>query len=239
MGTAYVSTPSGPAMTLSASATSRTVRAIGPTCMNLSSTSGQCAVSGTRPCVALSPDDAAVVGRLPDRPADVAADSQRRHARRDGGGLAAAGAARGAPLEPRVLGAPENDVVGLPPQGELGHVRLADDDGPGVGQPLDDRRVGGRHVVGEQPRPPGRPQSGCVDAVLDGDRHAVQRAPQRRPRRAAASASRARSSARPSSVTTALSRPLTSSIRRRCARTTSTGETSPSRTSPASAVASL
>ena len=56
---------------------------------------------------------------------------------------------------------------------------------------------------------------------------------------AAAWTLRARSSAPSLRVTIALSRPLTSSIRCRCARTTSTGETSPSRTSRASAVASL
>ena len=55
MGTAYVSAPSGPAMMLRASAASLTVRAIGPTCMNLSSTSGQWAVSGMRPWVAFRP----------------------------------------------------------------------------------------------------------------------------------------------------------------------------------------
>ena len=135
MGTAYVSAPSGPAMMLRANAASlngaghradvhEPEQHVGPV-------GGQryAAVGG------LQADDAAVVGRLPDRPSDVASDAQRRHSRRDRRGLAAAGPARSAPVQPGVLGAAEHDVVGLPPQGELGHVRLADDDGAGVGQP--------------------------------------------------------------------------------------------------------
>ena len=51
---AYASCPSGPASCESASAKSRMLRAIGPTCQKRRGARGQIPVIGTRPCVALS-----------------------------------------------------------------------------------------------------------------------------------------------------------------------------------------
>ena len=125
----------------------------------------------------LQPDNAAVVGRLPDGPAHIAADAQGRHTGGDSRGLSAAGAAGGAAGHPRVLGAPVDQVVGLPPQGELRHVGLGDKDSAGVLQPLHHGGVGRRDVVLEEPGTAGSANAGGVHAVFHGERHAVQRPP--------------------------------------------------------------
>ena len=94
----------------------------------------------------------------------------RRHRRR----RAAARPAGDARRVPRVPGRARHRVLGRRPHGELVAVRLADDDGPGRGQPLDDGRVVGRDVAGEDARRRGGREPAGADVVLDRDRHPEQ-----------------------------------------------------------------
>ena len=120
-------------------------------------------------------DDTAVVGRKPDRPAQVASDTERRQAGRRRRGLSPARAA-GAALEiPRVARAPEDEVVGLPPEREVRQVRLGERDAARLDQPRDHHCVALGHVVGEQARAPCRPDPRGVERVLDRERDAVKR----------------------------------------------------------------
>ena len=126
----------------------------------------------------LEADDAAVVGRLAYGAADIAADAERRHAGGHGRRLSAAGAAGRAPNHPGIFGATVNKIVGLPPEGELRHVGLGDEDASGVFQPGYDRRVGIGDMVFEQPGAAGRDHPGRIHAVLDGEWDTVERAPE-------------------------------------------------------------
>jgi hypothetical protein len=62
------------------------------------------------------------------------------------------------------------------PEREFHHRRLADDDGAGPAQPLDDNGVRAGNAIGEQRRTGSRAYAGRIDIVLHGDRHAMQEA---------------------------------------------------------------
>ena len=152
------------------SATSATVRAIGPAVSSV----GQ---SGNTPSIGISPHSdfrpttSQARCRQPDRAAGVGAERRGRRARQR---------ARAAfPLDepPVVLPGLRGVVAGAVPlvlaehaPGELGQVRLADDDGAGVDEPLNGGRVALGHVVGIDPRAVRRTDAGRVEEVLDGER---------------------------------------------------------------------
>ena len=136
------------------------------------------------PCVGHAPlrgadrGDAAGVGRIAQRSADIVAEADRRHAGRERDRLAAARAARRTTRIPGVAGQPVERAVGVHAQAHVGQVGAADRDCAGSPHPFDDRRVRRRDGIGESRDAPGRRAAGDVDIVLDGERDAVQR-PQR------------------------------------------------------------
>ena len=110
--------------------------------------------------------------------AERRADQPGRH-RRPAAAARSAGRALGVP---RVARRAERGRLGERPEGQLGHVRLADDHRARLAQAADDLGVGAcRVAVGV--RAERRHLAGDVDVVLDGDRH-----PQQRPLVAAAAA---------------------------------------------------
>lgn len=119
--------------------------------------------------------DPGVVGRSSYRDRDVAAESQRRHPRGDGRGLATTGPARGALGIPRVQRSPGDEIVGLCPVGEFGEIRLPQHDAARRAQPRHRRGVRVRDPVGEQTRTAGSAHPGDIEGVLDRDRHTVER----------------------------------------------------------------
>jgi hypothetical protein len=123
----------------------------------------------------LEPDDPAVVRRQPDRAAEVAAEPERRHAGGDGHRLAAARAAGAPQPVVRIRCAPEDEVRRLPPERELGRVRLSQQNGAGGLRTRDDRRVPLGDEAGEEPGAARGPDAGGVERVLDRERDAVQR----------------------------------------------------------------
>src|SRR4029078_13736666 len=91
--------------------------------------------------------DVAVGGGEADDAAVVGPDPEIAEAARDRRGVAARGAARGAARPGRVVHGAVPLVRSEHAPGELGEVRLADDDGPGVATAMDDGRVERRHGV--------------------------------------------------------------------------------------------
>ena len=186
-GTTCGSSPSGPAMSGRTSARSSTRRAIGPSCVNDSNRPpepGQCPVLGTRPLVGLIP---ATPHRcagwrmllplsLPMSNGRAAGGDDRRRA-------AAAAAGRAVEVV-RVRRPAVHVVVGLVGPGELGRVRLAQQDPAGAEQPRDDRRVAVRDAVAPADRARGRDDARRVERVLDRERDPVERAARRCPGRA-------------------------------------------------------
>jgi hypothetical protein len=73
-----------------ANAMSRTLRAIGPTCQKRRGTRGQSPVIGMRPCVALRATMSVCARRAAHGDGKIAAETERRYARRDGRRLSAA-----------------------------------------------------------------------------------------------------------------------------------------------------
>ena len=123
------------------------------------------------------PHDATIVCRLAYRPANVATDTQRRHTRRHCRRLATARATWRTALFPWVFCSPIYQIVGLPPQGELRHVRFGDEDTAGVLEPLDHGGVCDRHMILKQLGAPSGHDTLGVDAIFDRKRNAVHRAP--------------------------------------------------------------
>ena len=126
----------------------------------------------------LEPGDAAERGRDPDRPAGVGAERARRQTGRDG-----RAGARGRPAgdavsvcAPGVTRVAVVRVDALGPVRELVHVELAEHDRPRAREPGHDRRVRGRHRVGQDPRATGRAYALRRIEVLRGPRNSVQRA---------------------------------------------------------------
>ena len=124
----------------------------------------------------LEAGDAAEPGGLADGAAGVGADRHRRQIRRDAGGGAAAGAARGPLQIPGVADRPIGRVFVGTPHRELVHVGLADDHSIGRSQPGDRIGVIGRLVAGQHPGAAGGRHVDRAERVLDGDRQAGQRA---------------------------------------------------------------
>ena len=115
-------------------------------------------------------------GRRPaQRATEVGALGQRAHAGGQRGGRASAGAAGGAVEVPRVARGAEDGIDRVRTEGELRRVRLADDDGAGRPEPLDDQRVLVGDVALEELRAIRRPQPARGRDVLDAHRHAEQR----------------------------------------------------------------
>ena len=133
----------------------------------------------------LQADDPAQRGGLADRAAGVGAQRPRRRAGRDGGGAAAARAARHARAVPRVEHRPEGGVLVRRAHRELVLVGLAEQRRAGGGEPRDDRRRVRRAVALEDLRAGLARHALGAEEVLDGERDAGQR-------RAAARRARAR-----------------------------------------------
>ncbi len=131
--------------------------------------------SGTRPELGLNAARPEPGAGQPDRAADVGADVERGVARRGGRagpGRRPAGRQRGVPRAARDA-VPAGDAGREHPP--VGHHRGPDDDGAGLGEPLDDRRA----ALGDDRLDPGvarrHRDPGSGEVLLDGGRHAVQR----------------------------------------------------------------
>ncbi len=120
--------------------------------------------------------DAAAVGRIADRAAEVVAVGQRRDAGGERGGGAAAAAPRRVRAMPRVEGAPAQLVVGVPAQAEGRRIGAADDDGARALPVRHRRAVALRDEILECRYAVGCGHAFLVDVLLDRHRHAVQRA---------------------------------------------------------------
>jgi hypothetical protein len=110
------------------------------------------------------------------RSAQIRAVGERAHPAREGHRRTAARAATGEGEVPGIPRHPEDRVEGVPTRSELRRVRLADDDGarglqPGHGQ----RILGGNVALVDLRAPRGADPLGGRE-VLDGHRHAVERA---------------------------------------------------------------
>ena len=122
-------------------------------------------------------DDAAEGGRQPDGAARIAAQGSHALARGHRGGRAAAGAA-GDPV--RVPGIARGAVMGVDaggPEGELVHLQLAHEYGPGAGEPLGHRGVEVGHEAAQYLRSHGSADAPGVVEVLETYRNSVQRSP--------------------------------------------------------------
>ena len=160
--------------------------------------------------------DAAAVGRVAQRAADVVAEPERAHPAGQRRALAAARSAGGDGRVPRVAGQAAQRRVGVHAQAEVGQVGPGERDRPG--RPHAARRPGRRSAamrVLERRHAVGRGRAGDVDVLLDGDRHAVERRRGRRRRRRPGRLASAAAAASGSRATTALRSPLTCSIRAR------------------------
>ena len=123
------------------------------------------------------PENAAEVGRIADRAADVRADFQAGHTARQRC-RGAAGRAAGAALRvPRIVGGAVNIVIALEVSQPQGYVRLSENHGPGGLQPLDRQRIFSGDIVLQLRRAERRRQPGDVERLLARHRHAVQRSP--------------------------------------------------------------
>ena len=92
------------------------------------------------------------------------------------GGAAAGRAAGDVPGLPGIADGPVEGVLARDAPGELVQVRLADDHGAGVDDPLHRARGARRHVVAEQRRAVGRAHARGVEQVLGRERNAGERA---------------------------------------------------------------
>jgi hypothetical protein len=120
--------------------------------------------------------DAAHVGGQTDRTADVGTELERGQPGGEGGRRPARRTTGRAVEVPRVAGRAEHLVVALHVAGVDRQVRLAPDDRAGPAQPGHRGRVLGRDVVGQLGCAGRGAHPGRAEAVLDGHRHAVQRA---------------------------------------------------------------
>jgi hypothetical protein len=127
--------------------------------------------------------DAAPGRRVAHRAGDVAALFETCQAGGERRGRAARGPARRPREVPGVARHPEDRIVALRVARERGQIGLAEDDRARFDEPLDGDRVGLGHVRREGLVAGRRPQARRLDAVLDGDRQAVQRTEELVPRR--------------------------------------------------------
>ena len=164
---------STPVMTPSATATSYTLRAIGPAGVEAERQRDD-AVAAEQAVRRLEADDAVRRRRPAHRAAGVGAEAERRVA----GGDRRAGAARRARRRARRdragwrLAAERAEGAA---RRELRQVDLGEDDRAGLAQLLHDEGVVGRHRSFEQHRAAGGRQVDGVEVVLEHDRDAVQR----------------------------------------------------------------
>ena len=124
----------------------------------------------------LHADDAAERGRLADRAPGVRAERERHEARRHRGGAPPGRAPRHAARVPGVAGRTERGVLGRGPHGELVEIRLADDHRARGDDGTHHRRVVRRQPALEDPRPGRCRDPPGAQVVLQGDRHAGERA---------------------------------------------------------------
>ena len=136
---------------------------------------GDVPAAGNPPFAGLQGKDAVVMRGIAHRAADVAADFQRRQARRHRNAAAASRATGRALRIPGVLGRPEQRAVGLKIHAELRHIGLAQDDGAGRPQPRHQACIRLGLVVLERRMARGGGEARHVEGLLDRDRHAVQR----------------------------------------------------------------
>ncbi len=123
----------------------------------------------------LEPHEAAVGGREPDRARAVGRRGGRAQPGGDGRGASAARSGRAATGVPRVARDAERRTLGLAHDRQLGQIRLAEDHRTCGAQPANQLPVtGGRFGIGR--RTPRRDLAREILAVLDGDRHAEERA---------------------------------------------------------------
>ena len=115
-------------------------------------------------------------GRPANGAAAVGTDGQRRKTGGHRGHAAAGGAARGQGAIPGVTGYPKQRIVGIPFKGELGHIGLAQNHHAGPAATGHRQFILLGRPVGQRSVAPGGGQPGHVEVVLDGDRHAIQRA---------------------------------------------------------------
>ncbi len=215
---------SGPAIALRNSATSATVRAIGP-----DTDSGDHDVDSRGHAARRRPkaDDVAERGGIAQRSAGVAAVGDRHHAAGERHRGAAAAAAAGLRQVVRIARRAEDRVERLRPGAELRRVGLADRDRAGRAHPRDDRRVVAS--ARSRDRTASRASSGCRRCRRDPCARPAARAARRRrvaAREALVGAGGSAIARSATSVTIALTFGLTRSICARCAAMTSRAETS-------------
>ena len=124
----------------------------------------------------LDPEQAAERGGDADRAAAVGAQGDADHAGGHGGGRPAARAAGRVVQRPGVARGAEGQGLREREDRQLGHVRLADDDGARFTQRAHDVGVALARAAVRQ-RAPRRDLAGDVRVVLDRHRHTEQRAP--------------------------------------------------------------
>ena len=118
--------------------------------------------------------DAAAVGRIAQRAADVVAESDRAHTRCDRRCFATARPTGGRVRIPGIPGETVEGRVGVDAQPEVGHVRPRERDGARGPHSLDRRRVDRSHRLGECRHALRRRTSREVDVLLDRARHAME-----------------------------------------------------------------
>jgi hypothetical protein len=216
---------------------SRTVRAIGPTCQSRRGTRGQIPVAGMRPCVAFR-------ATMPVCAAGPRTE-MARSLPRPNGAMPAAIAADSPPLDPPGVRSRFHGLFDLPVRRlsvsveyeNSGRFVFASKIAPAFFM----RATLVASVSGTRPLKIGEPRCVSTPAVSN-ESFTVNgtpcRGPTSTPTESASSAAFAASRAPSASVTTALIVGLVASMRSRCARTTSTEDTSRVRISSASFVAS-
>ncbi len=123
----------------------------------------------------LEGDDAAHGGGYTAAAAQVGPDAEGRAAGGDDRSLASARAAGRSVGIPRVVGAPVERVVGLDEEHDLRGIRLPQHDRAGLAELGDEPIVAGGPLARARGEPACRRQPREADALLDGDRNAVQR----------------------------------------------------------------
>ena len=161
------------------SATSSTLRAIGPTVSRVGH-EREHALRRDEPPLRLQPDDLARRRRKSDRAAGVRAERELAEAGCERGRRAARRAAGRLPGMRGVVARSVPLAVAEHAPRELGQVRLADHDRTGVEQTLDGDRGAIGNVLGIEARAVRRAHAGGVEEILDRERPARER-PGRRP----------------------------------------------------------
>ncbi len=120
--------------------------------------------------------DAAGVGRIAQRTADVVAQADRTHAAGQRRRLAAAGAAGGAAGVPGISSQTVQRAIGVNTQRHVWQIGAGDRYRAGSAHAFDHRRVRWHHGLRQRRHAPGGWQPGHVDIFLYREGHAMQRA---------------------------------------------------------------